>query len=228
MACGCVDRCSCSVVGQGIVNVAGSGDFSDPYVVTASETPFAAVNTDGGISITGNGPNGHEPIIDLNIDPASTAPVSVGPSGLRVDCCEGVGSEVFYYLAHLDAVQDIEVAGSTILWDAEDADIGFGAAVGSSIAVPTDGLYDIHTQVRYDYANKDENARLSILVNGTIVATVEHALTDAVNADTQMQCGRKLALIAGDLVSVEAAADTATTAVTGVNNTFLSIVRLSA
>lgn len=88
MACGCTEVCNCVVTGVNGVTVTGAGTVVSPYAVSPPpETPFAATNTDGGLTITGAGAYGHTPTIDLNIDPASTAPISVSGSGLRVDCC---------------------------------------------------------------------------------------------------------------------------------------------
>lgn len=71
--------------------VSGAGTFENPYVITgpdanAPESVFAGVAGDG-IDITPGGPAGHTPTIAILVDPDSTAPVSVSPTGLRVDCC---------------------------------------------------------------------------------------------------------------------------------------------
>lgn len=85
MACGCADTtCSCIVEGANGNVVTGAGTIADPYVVTGGT--FAATEGDG-IEITPGGTAGHEPEIAVKVDPASTAPVSVGPDGLLVDCC---------------------------------------------------------------------------------------------------------------------------------------------
>lgn len=89
MACGCVDNsCACVVTGNAGITVSGAGSVANPYVVSgSSDTTWNGTNTDGGIVITPGGTSGHSPVINLNLDPASPAPLSVGPNGLSVDCC---------------------------------------------------------------------------------------------------------------------------------------------
>lgn len=89
MACGCSDEaCNCVVQGNGDVVVSGTGTAGDPYIVTHDETVFAAVENDG-INIIPGGPFGHEPEFELVVDPDSTADVTLGPDGLRVDIPTG-------------------------------------------------------------------------------------------------------------------------------------------
>lgn len=96
MACGCVDSCNCFIQGANGISVTGSGSAGSPYVITApNETLFNATNTDGTIDIIPGGTAGHTPVFNLNLDPASTAPVSTSVAGLRIDCCstgDGIAS----------------------------------------------------------------------------------------------------------------------------------------
>lgn len=85
MACGCSDdSCTCVVQGELDVAVSGSGTVGDPYIVSHDETEFAAIEGDG-IEITPGGAHGHEPEIEIKLDPSSTADVSVSEDGLKVD-----------------------------------------------------------------------------------------------------------------------------------------------
>jgi len=92
MACGCVDRCSCYLEGEGGIIVTGSGDIGSPWKVSPPpETVFAASTIDGSIAIVPAGPAGHNPALGVKLDPAGTAPVSVGVDGIRIDCCSVSG-----------------------------------------------------------------------------------------------------------------------------------------
>lgn len=93
MACGCADNsCSCVITAGNGVTVSGSGTVDNPFVVSAipggSETAWTGSNTDGGIGITSGGTNGHSPILNLVLDPASPATLSVSEDGLSVACCD--------------------------------------------------------------------------------------------------------------------------------------------
>lgn len=89
MACGCSDEsCNCIVQSGGDIVVGGSGTVADPYIVSFTETEFAGVEGDG-IDITPGGTNGHTPEIAVKIDPDSTADVTAGPDGIRVDIPSG-------------------------------------------------------------------------------------------------------------------------------------------
>lgn len=85
-ACGCTEACNCVLQGINGITVSGSGQSYDPYIIgPPAETPFAAVNTDNTIGITPGGPYGHNPVVNLIIDPASTATVTKTVDGLRID-----------------------------------------------------------------------------------------------------------------------------------------------
>lgn len=88
MACGCSDGCDCVITGAEGIGVTGDGSATNPYVVVPpAEIEWEGTNSDGGITITPGGTNGHAPVIDLNLDPASPSALSVSEDGLSVDCC---------------------------------------------------------------------------------------------------------------------------------------------
>ncbi len=74
MACGCADTCNCYLLDSETTSVSGTGTAGDPYIATVIPDP------EGGLEATADG-------VAVKLDPASTAPVSVGPDGLKVDCC---------------------------------------------------------------------------------------------------------------------------------------------
>ncbi len=104
--CGtCPDSCNCVVASGDGVTVTGDGSSDSPYVVSADGEAWAGTSPDDSIDIANLGAdNGHSPELTVNInpaggllnggggiqiliDPASTAPISEGVAGLRVDCC---------------------------------------------------------------------------------------------------------------------------------------------
>lgn len=95
MACGCSDSsCTCLVQGNGTTTVSGAGTVANPYIVSSSAGPtFAANNPGGGLTITPGGTQGHSPSIDLDIDPASPAEITIGPDGLSVECCSAAAGD---------------------------------------------------------------------------------------------------------------------------------------
>lgn len=104
--CGtCPDSCNCVVRAGDGVTVTGDGSAGAPYEVSAVGEAWAGTSPDSSIVIGNLAPNdGHTPTlranlnpaggllmggggIQIRIDPASTAPISEGINGLRVDCC---------------------------------------------------------------------------------------------------------------------------------------------
>lgn len=120
MACGCVDSCNCVLQAGANIVVSGAGTAGNPYIISTSlgiSPTFAATNPSGGIAITPAGPQGHTPAFDLDIDPSSTAPVSVSGAGLKVDCCgSGLGS-VFTQSYRYDFAELGGAVGSIALTD---------------------------------------------------------------------------------------------------------------
>ena len=115
MACGCAENsCSCIINGAGVTTVSGAGTVANPFVVSTAASPtFAATNPLGGILITPNGTLGHAPALDITIDPASTAPVSVSAAGIKVDCCAtGTGP-----VEIIDVDTDLNTTHFTVLVD---------------------------------------------------------------------------------------------------------------
>lgn len=85
MACGCTTTCGCVIQAGVGINVMQMGDT---FIVSlATGVPASVADTDSvELDVTGG-------VLTANVllDPASTAPVSIGPAGLRVDCCENEG-----------------------------------------------------------------------------------------------------------------------------------------
>jgi len=95
MACGCLSQCDCRIEGSLNINVTGSGQDGDPYVIATSEQTFAASSPNGTIDITAGGTAGHTPGFDVRIDPTGTATPSVTVDGLKFDCCVGSAPVLF-------------------------------------------------------------------------------------------------------------------------------------
>lgn len=139
MACGCVDNsCLCVITGGSGVAVSGSGSVANPFVVSAipgaSETSWTGTNTDGGITITPGGTNGHSPVINLNLDPASPAPLSVGVNGLSVECCSGTSE-----LSIIDTDTTLSPGSQAVLVDNSTTpvtvDLPTGSPAGTTVRV---------------------------------------------------------------------------------------------
>lgn len=118
MTCGCVQTCSCAVQAGVLLTITGTGDFTDPWLFNVLETVFNPVGING-ILITPSDPSdpsyGHEPTFEILIDETGTAPVTVGPNGLKVDCCPVDAGDVFT-VDDTDTV-DLTLAGSVLSAD---------------------------------------------------------------------------------------------------------------
>lgn len=115
--CGCFPECTCqlNVAPPDLLTLSGNGDpVTGGWLITAAETVFSSSYSGGGISVSSGGAYGHSPLFDLiiddsdsvdltvhpvnglsadvRIDPSSTAPVSVSPAGVKIDCCAGGGA----------------------------------------------------------------------------------------------------------------------------------------
>jgi hypothetical protein len=116
MACGCVDNsCACVVTGGSGVVVSGNGSAANPFVVSSAggaDPAWTGINTDGGITVTPGGVNGHSPVINLNLDPASPAVLSVGVNGLSVACCASISP-----IAILDVDSTLDSSNELVLVD---------------------------------------------------------------------------------------------------------------
>ncbi len=137
--CGCLGRCDCSVTGGNNIQVTGSGDFNDPFVVNALDSPtFQATSVDSSIELIPGGPLGHQPNIEVRIDPDSTAIITTSPSGLRIDTDSG-GSAVA--VADTDSV-DLTLAAGTVTADVRfDPDGGITeSAAGIGLAIVPDNI----------------------------------------------------------------------------------------
>lgn len=105
MPCGCVEVCNCLITDTATISVAGAGTAVSPYQLSV------ILDDEGGLEAGVDG-------IAIMLDPASTAPVSLGPDGLLIDCCAA-------------SVTD----SATI-----DFSIIAGAITGDVIVDPNDGL----------------------------------------------------------------------------------------
>lgn len=109
--CGCYPACSCQLnIGTpALLSLLGTGDpATGGWTLSAIETVFAATAANNAIGITPGGSFGHNPSFGLNIvdtdtvdlsigenglsadirlDPDATGAVTVGPNGLKIDCC---------------------------------------------------------------------------------------------------------------------------------------------
>lgn len=130
--CGCVGTCDCFIEGQGTVTVTGSGDVTDPYVVTGTETEFDLVSTTNALAVTAGGPSGHTPSIDIVLDPDGTAPVEVTPAGLKIDCCGDVDEVV-----SPDECNELVDAGNGLFVDSGMSVVDPG--VETLVSIPTTG-----------------------------------------------------------------------------------------
>jgi hypothetical protein len=129
--CNCFGECDCLIEGAGQVSVSGSGDVADPFIITGLETPFDLTSLSAALVVTPGGSDGHEPSIDLAIDPASTAPVSVTPQGLLIDCCSAAGS------VSPDICNDLTDVGNGLYADSGLTVVSAGSP--TQVDIPTTG-----------------------------------------------------------------------------------------
>lgn len=147
MSCGCQNQCLCQIEGADGITVVGDGSTDSPYIITPPpETVFDASNSDGTILITPGGPDGHEPVIDIVIDPASTAPISKSISGLRIDCCDP------------GAIVADEIPGVVKSYAGSTAPAGYLFCDGSSVAVAT--YPDLFAIIGYTFGGAGANFNL--------------------------------------------------------------------
>jgi microcystin-dependent protein len=107
--CGCYPACACQLeAGNDLVSVTGTGDSTDPYVISGVETAFGLVNDDGGLIVTAGGPYGHTPHLNLRLEDSGTIALVVTPTGLRAELLNapsgggGVPTGAFFpYLGNL-------------------------------------------------------------------------------------------------------------------------------
>lgn len=169
MACNCGGVCACVLSGANGLTVTGSGNAGDPYVITPpSETAFTAANTDGGLFIAPGGTNGHAPVINLRIDPTGTAPVSVSPSGLKVDCCNLGGTSLVV----------INTPASTLLLDIDQ--VVLVDASGGPVVV---SLPASHTAGRQIHIKDANNSAANISIDSDDGDLIDGALTDTFNTN---------------------------------------------
>lgn len=128
--CGCYQPCTCelNVEPNDLISISGSGDpLAGGWIVTVFETVLGIINTDGAVDIVAGGAYGHEPTINLVIDPASTATVTTSGAGLRVD-------QLVDAVADTDSI-DLTVTGGTL-----EADLILDPASTATVSVTASGL----------------------------------------------------------------------------------------
>lgn len=109
MACGCLTKCDCRLLGDLGITIMGSGESGDPYVITPPpETVFGAGPIDDSIDIIPGGAYGHAPLIGVRIDTAGSATPTLSAAGLRFDCCGG--GAVNYTSAMVNADYTVDVS----------------------------------------------------------------------------------------------------------------------
>lgn len=148
MACGCGDRCTCSVVGGEGVTVTGSGDATDPFVVSSVETPFAATSTDDTINITPAGSAGHAPDLAVNISPNPGNALENAGNGLFVGPTALVNA-VFPVGMSIEITHDQSLPSGFLDEDGDEYLVNdypsLAAAYGATGV--GDGLWDTHPQL---------------------------------------------------------------------------------
>jgi len=129
--CGCQGRCTCSLSPGANVNITGSGDSNDPYIINAQDSPtFSAVDSDGSMQILPGGALGHTPALAVRIDPDSEAPVTVSGAGLKIDVPGGTNS-----VDDTDSI-DLEITAGVITGDVIlDPDGGLVTNPGLGVAI---------------------------------------------------------------------------------------------
>lgn len=148
MPCSCYDPCACSVEAGALITITGSGDVTDPWTISAQETSFNPTGTNG-IAITPSGPGdfGHSPTFEIEVDPSSTAPVSVSPNGLKVDCCDGGSS--------LASVTDTDTVDLTLNAGDLQADVIVSGDACNDLQALASGLYVPARGERWIQAGED-------------------------------------------------------------------------
>lgn len=133
MPCPCFPDCGCALEAGDLILIEGSGNLLDPWIVSGIETVFSATGTNG-ITVTPGGDYGHEPTIEILVDPAGTAPVSVGPDGLKVDCCDVA-------IASILDVSDTSTVDLTLAGDTLSADVIISPDLCNSLEDRGNGLF---------------------------------------------------------------------------------------
>lgn len=147
MACGCGDRCTCSVIAGSNITVTGSGDTISPYIITAAESNFAATNGDGAIHITAAGPQGHTPDFEVNVSPDGGNLLSKHSNGLYVDPAGAIA--VARFIGEIIEATGLSTPALTLEADAgEHAVTAFPLLASEYGATGAgDGVWDNHPQL---------------------------------------------------------------------------------
>lgn len=147
MACGCGDRCTCSVIAGTGVTVTGSGDSTDPFVVSSVEAEFSATSAGNTIDITAGGTAGHSPNLDVNISSNPGNALTNAGNGLYVSPSDLVNA-VFPVGMSIELTHDqalpsgfLDEDGAELLVDSYPALAAKYGATGAG-----DGIWDNHPQ----------------------------------------------------------------------------------
>lgn len=144
--CGCGDRCTCAITpGDGIV-VTGSGDATDPFVISSAETVFSAANTDNAVAITPGGSYGHYPVFNVNVSSDAGNMLTKHSDGLYIGSIDlAVASR---YIGELIDITGISTPSLTLETDGSEYAVAsypsLAAAYGSVGDGITYGLWDCH------------------------------------------------------------------------------------
>lgn len=147
MACGCGDRCTCSVVGGEGVTVTGSGDATDPFIVSAPETVFAATSAGNTIAITPSGAAGHSPNLDVNISPNAGNVIQNAGNGLFAGSSTIINA-IFPIGMSIEITHDQALPAGLLDEDGDEYDVLDYAALAAAYGATGvgDGLWDTHPQ----------------------------------------------------------------------------------
>lgn len=167
MACPCFPDCGCFLEEGELISIEGTGNNVDPWIISAIETVFDA-NAGSGITISAGGSYGHEPTIsvaiqdtnsvdlafvtnnltaNVRIDPASTAPVTVGAAGIKIDCCADPA------IGDLLTVSDTNTVDLTLAAGNLSADVRIDPDACNIIDDTVSGLLAYQGEYWYDIAD---------------------------------------------------------------------------
>lgn len=170
MPCPCFPDCGCALEAGDLILIEGSGNLLDPWIVSGIETVFSATGTNG-IAVTPGGDYGHEPTIEILVDPAGTAPVSVGPDGLKVDCCDVA-------IASILDVSDTSTIDLTLAGDTLSADVNVSADACNAITVEPDGLFASPGERTVDLAGSSSTVNISTIAGNDSGASWRYCITN--------------------------------------------------
>lgn len=147
MACGCGDRCTCSVTAGTNITVTGSGDTISPYVISSVEATFAATNSDGAVDINPAGPAGHTPNFDINVSPDGGNLLSKHVNGLYVSSAGAIVAARF--IGEIIHATGLTTPGLTLETDAGEHPVASYPLLANEYGATGvgDGVWDNHPQL---------------------------------------------------------------------------------